>query len=605
MPLMHKMRANTHIILFILLVMFLLSMTVGGLVGGADITHLFGRRPDTIVSINGENISYEQYNELRQQQIESYRQQNQKEPQGYELQQLDEQIWDGLIRDVLLKQLAEKMKIGVTKKEIAFHIFDNPPEFLKSNPNFQDENGNFDIKKYQAALNDERNYAFWTYIQNYLLGTIPYNKIYQEIMTSVFVTDEEVKQEFIKRNQKVKVKYVFFNSNDYKVDDSMITQTDIEANYNEHKENYREDEKRKIHYVLFELIPSSSDTTEVLNFAKTLLDSINQGIDLAYLAETYSDDPGSAKKGGDLGYFERGVMVKSFEEIAFSANVGDVVGPIISQHGVHIIKVEDKKVEDDKEQVRARHILLKIEPSRNTYDLVRDNANYFTEIANEEGFNQAVISEKIKVDTTDFFSNSGFIPRLGMQKLIVDAIFHTKVGKISKVSYLENRGYMVYQLIEIQKERTRPLNEVENTIKNIVRQEKQKNLAEEATRQFREKMQNPEDFEQLAEQDSLNIVETEFFTLNGFVRNIGRDANFIGAAFGLEVDEISSVVSGTRGAFIIKLVEKQEFDETAFNSQKESLMRELFQKKQQTAYNHWYANLKENAKIKDYRYLFF
>ena len=605
MPLMHKMRENTHIILFFLLVMFLLSMTIGGLVGGADITHLFGRRPDTIVSINGENISHEKYNDFREQQIDAYRQQNQKEPEGYELQRLEDEIWESLIREVLLRQFAEKMKIGTTKKEIAYHIFENPPEFLKSNPNFQDENGNFDIKKYQAALSDDRNVGFWTYIQNYLQGTIPFNKIYQEVMTSVFVTDEEVRQEFIKRNQQVKVKYIAFNSTDYKIDDSEITQKDIETYYNEHKEDYEEDEKRKIQYVLFEITPTSSDTNEVLYLAETLMDSINQGIDFAYLAENYSDDPGSAKNGGDLDYFERGAMVKPFEEAAFGANVGDVVGPITSQHGIHIIKVEDKKVEDGKEKVRARHILLKIEPSRDTYESVRDNANYFAEVTHEEGFDQAVISEKVKADTTDFFTNSGFIPKLGMQKKIVDAIFHAKVGKTSRAHYIEDRGYIVYQLIDIQKEQIRPLQDVEQTIRNFVRREKQQQLAEKAAREFREQVQIPEDFERLAEQDSLlKVVETEFFALNGYVRNIGRDANFIGAAFGLGVDEVSSIVSGTRGAYIIKMVEKQDVDDTAFNYQKESLRNELIQQKQRTAYNNWYNNLKENAKIKDYRYLF-
>ncbi|UCE07255.1 MAG: peptidylprolyl isomerase [bacterium] len=605
MPLMHKMRENTHIILFFLLVMFLLSMTIGGLVGGADITHLFGRRPDTIVSINGENISYEQYNDFRQQQIEAYRQQNQKEPQGYELQRLEDEIWESLIREMLIKQFAEKMKIGATKTEIAYLIFENPPEFLRSNPNFLDDNGNFDIKKYQAALSGDPNSPFWTYVQNYLSGTIPFNKIYQEVMTSVFITDEEVKQEFIKRNQKVKVKYVSFSSTDYKIEDSEITQKDIETYYNEHRKDYEEDEKRKIQYVLFEITPTSSDTNEVLYVAETLLDSINQGIDFAYLAENYSDDPGSAKNGGDLDYFERGVMDQQFEEAAFGANVGDVVGPITSQFGIHIIKVEDKKVDDDKEKVRARHILLKVEPSQNTYEIVRDNANYFAEVAQEEGFKQAVISEKVKVDTTDFFTSSGFIPKLGMQKRITDAIFHAKVGKVSRVHYIEDRGYIVYQLIDIQKEQIRPLKDVEQTIKNIVSREKQKELAEKTAQEFREKIRIPEDFERLTEQDSLlNVIETEFFALNGYVRNIGRDANFIGAAFGLEVDEISSVVSETRGAYIIKMVEKQEFDEIAFNSQKESLRNELIQQKQRTAYNNWYNNLKENATIKDYRYLF-
>lgn len=605
MPVMNKMRENTHIILFVLLVLFLLSMTIGGLVGGADITHLFGRRPDTILSINGENISYEQYNNFYQQQIETYRQQNQKEPQGYELQQFESQIWEALIRDILMKQLAEKMDIKVSKSEIAYYIFDNPPDFLRSNPNFQDDNGNFDIKKYQAALNDDRNATFWNYIQNYLMGTLPYNKIYQQVASSVFITDEEVKQEYIKQNLKAKVKYILFDANKFPVNDSEITQKEIENYYNENKEKYKEEEKRKIQYVLFQVIPSASDTSEVISFAETLLDSINQGVDFARLAETNSEDAGSAEKGGDLDYFERGMMVKSFEDAAFSANSGTVVGPIISQHGVHIIKVEDKKVEDGKEKVRARHILLKFKPTNNTFEAIRDNANYFVEIATEEGFDITAANEKMKVDTTDYFASSGFIPKLGMQSRIVDAIFHSKVGKMSRVHYIEDRGYIVYQLIDIQKERYKSVQEVESIIKNAVRQEKQKALARKAAEQFRAKFQSPDDFERLAEQDSLTIVETENFAIGGFVRSVGRDPKFNGEAFALPFGEVSSVVDGLRGAYIIKSIEKDSYVDAGFNLQKETLLRELLDRKQRTVYNDWYTNLKESAKIKDFRYMFF
>ena len=135
-----------------------------------------------------------------------------------------------------------------------------------------------------------------------------------------------------------------------------------------------------------------------------MLDCSKKGADFAELAEIYSDDPGSAAKGGDLGFFSRGSMVKPFEEAAFSAKIGDIVGPVQTNFGLHIIKIEDKKIEDGNEQVKARHILLKFNASRETQETARDNANYFAEVAPEDGFNQTVLSEKIKVDTTDFFT---------------------------------------------------------------------------------------------------------------------------------------------------------------------------------------------------------
>lgn len=604
MAIMHKMRENTHIILFFLLIMFLLSMTIGGLVGGADITHLFTRRPDTVLTVNGKSVSIEEYNERRQQYFEYYRQQNKKEPEGFELQRLEDELFESYVREILLQQFAEKAKIGVTSKEIHYYMFDDPSVYLASSPYFRDEKGNFDLKTYKEVMKDGRYLPLFSQLEEDLKRSIPFNKINQQILTSVFVTDEEARTEFAKRNQTIKVKYVSFNPAEFKIADNEITQDELKKYYDEHKDNFKEEETRKIQYVLFPLTPSANDTSDALFNAEALMDSIRQGIDFAYLAQTYSDDPGSAQKGGDLDYFERGVMVKPFEDAAFSAAVGQVVGPIISQHGIHIIKVEDRKVEDGKEKVRARHILLRINPSRSTSELAADDANNFIENAKKEGFVTAAAAIKIKVDTTNFFDKRGMIPGLGIQRLLVEDIFHAKIGKVSRRHYIENRGYIVYQLLEIKKARMKPFKEVEQIVKNAVIREKQKQRAEQAAQQFRAKIQQPSDFETQAEANSLQILETDLFTLEGYGRNVVQDPNFKGAAFGLEVDEVSPVVRGTRGVWVIKMIEKSDFDASAFAAQKENVRNELLQRKQRAALEDWYENLKKEAKIRDYRYLF-
>ena len=66
------------------------------------------------------------------------------------------------------------------------------------------------------------------------------------------------------------------------------------------------------------------------------------GEDFASLAKEYSDDPGSASNGGDLGYFGKGQMVQPFEEAAFSLKPGEISGIVESDYGYHIIKVFDK-----------------------------------------------------------------------------------------------------------------------------------------------------------------------------------------------------------------------------------------------------------------------
>ncbi len=76
--------------------------------------------------------------------------------------------------------------------------------------------------------------------------------------------------------------------------------------------------------------------------AKQLMQQLQNGDDFAKLAKLYSQCP-SGKSGGDLGYFGKGQMVKPFEDVAFKAQPGQVVGPVKTQFGWHIIKVTDMK----------------------------------------------------------------------------------------------------------------------------------------------------------------------------------------------------------------------------------------------------------------------
>jgi len=79
-----------------------------------------------------------------------------------------------------------------------------------------------------------------------------------------------------------------------------------------------------------------------LDLAKKLKKNIDDGADFSEVAKKYSICPSSAN-GGDLGYFEKGQMVKEFEVVAFSLNVGEVSNPVRTEFGYHLILVTDKK----------------------------------------------------------------------------------------------------------------------------------------------------------------------------------------------------------------------------------------------------------------------
>ncbi len=151
-----------------------------------------------------------------------------------------------------------------------------------------------------------------------------------EIVKDVFPQEKELKEyyashlsEFVETQEQVRARHILLRTAD----------------------NMKEEEKKK-----------------VLEKAKNIIKLLKEGADFAEMAKIHSDDTGSKAKGGDLGYFSKGKMVKAFEDVAFSLNVGEISEPVITKYGVHIIKVEDRKeakykdFEKVKEDVKKRYI---------------------------------------------------------------------------------------------------------------------------------------------------------------------------------------------------------------------------------------------------------
>ena len=451
-------------------------------------------------------------------------------------------------------------------------------------------------------MQNPQNDQFWYSVENYLRSYLPYQKLQDIISSSVVVSDEEVRWEFIKKNTQAKVKYIFFDPAKFAADSIPVTEAEITAYYNKHKEEFKLPEMRKIKYAIFPIRPTASDTAAIYAEAERLIKKLKNGASFADLAATYSDDPGSAQKGGDLGYFGKGVMVKEFEKAAFSAKPGQIVGPVKSSFGLHIIEVLDRKKENGQLKVHARHILLKFTPSDETKDSVNGKASYFASMAKEVGIDAAAKQDTtVKVLESPFFRRGGFIPGIGFNQDIAKFVFNHKPKSVSEKPFSTPQGYVVVEVEKIQKEHIQPLAEVKNRIKNEILREKRKARAGKWAAAERAKMKKPEDFERVAKQDSLPIKEVGPFNLEGYIPGVGNDPNFKGAILELSVNQISNPVETIRGYYLIKLLEKTPFDPKQFALQKDSIRQQLLMKKRQQAFAEWYAQLKEAAKIKDYR----
>jgi len=114
----------------------------------------------------------------------------------------------------------------------------------------------------------------------------------------------------------------------------------------------------KIGMILLKLEPGKSTRADIKKQLFDIKDLLNKGADFSELAQKYSECP-SAKKGGSLGYVEKGIMVKPFEDVAFNLAEGDVSDIVETQFGYHLIMLEEKK----EDQIKLRHILKLLNPS--------------------------------------------------------------------------------------------------------------------------------------------------------------------------------------------------------------------------------------------------
>lgn len=601
MALMEQMRSYTKALLVLLVFAF-----VGTIIfdWGMDYVGL-KQKTGVIATVNGTDISIEHFNRTYQFEIDSYRKRTGNDPEDSQLDFIRDQVYESLIRETLMQQEINKRGIHATEKEIVHYIFNDPPEILKQDKSFQNEQGQFDYGRYQQALANPS--ADWRPVENYLRSSLPFQKFQEELNLSVIVTESQILRDYERRTQKAKVRYLFIDPNRFSAAPVSVTPAEVEKYYKEHLEEFEDPEKRTVEYLIYPNKATHADSLAVQKLADDLVQRARAGEDFAELAKTYSEDPGSRDRGGDLGFFSKGSMVKPFEDAAFAGQPGEILGPVASTHGLHVIKVHERKMDKEKNQesVHASHILLKYQASPQTIETAKDSANYFAALAKESGWSEALTHETIPPQlSTPFTEGSGFIPGIGLNRPVSRFAFKNPIGSVSDV-FETPPGFLVVRVADIQKERIKKLSEVQPDIENILKGEKQKEMAAEFAAKLRGEIEQGAPMEALAARDTLQLREPEPFQRTGYVSGVGRDIEFIGAAFALKPAQVSKPVKGLRGCYLIQLLSIDAIDMNDYASKKDGLRTQLLERAQQNAFSEWYTAVKEKAKIKDYRDLYF
>ncbi|MBK7980376.1 MAG: peptidylprolyl isomerase [Ignavibacteriae bacterium] len=341
------------------------------------------------------------------------------------------------------------------------------------------------------------------------------------------------------------------------------------------------------------------------NAAKTKIDGIyNQlmkGANFETTAKQVSED-GSAKNGGDLGWFGKGQMVKEFENAAFSGKIGEIQKPVKSQFGYHIIKVTGKS---DKKYV-VEKIVNEIKASATTLDKAYDKANDFAYIAKKNGFeSEAGLLSLVIKDTPPIMEKSKFIPGIGSNMAIVKFAFENGVDEVSPV-FKVPAGYIIETVSKITNAGKKSFDEVKEIIKSKVIKEKKFEKAKTISENIKNKIGSSENLSMATEvYAKAKVSGASNYSPNGNVPGVGRDLAFTQATLDAKINEITDPVKGVRGYFLIKVTERTPIDSTIFSIQKNSIRENLLTQKKNMVFSEWIEGLKKDADIEDNRYLFF
>ena len=609
MGLMTSMREKMHVVLWALLAMFILSMTIGGLVGGANVLDILAGNVDprtTIAQINGEDISPDYFNQLVSQQLEQARSNGQK-LNDFQIRRARDTAWDNMLQDVLVSQEVKRLNISASNEEVMYHLENNPPPFLQQNPSFQTD-GIFDWDKYRTALASPQGDE-WLPIESFMKNTyVPNFKLQKLLDESIIITERNIKNEFIKRNVNYTISGIHITSGKVPVEESEPSDSEIREEYNKSKSDFKHDELRSVSYVSWKKEPAKNDSVSVQKLATAIYERAKEGEEFATLANEYSVDPGNqGTKGGDLGWFGKGQMVKEFEKAAFTAKKGEIIEPVKSNFGYHIIYVRDKKVENGEEKVLASHILLKIEISSTTLSNLKRDATLFSYDAQDNGFSSAVSEHNLDIVNHKKMNEEGFsIKGLGGLRAAVRFAFNNKVGDVSDI--LENDQYFsVFTLDTIISPGFKSYEEVQAQIKSTLKKTKvMAATLDEANKLLLSISGNDMKLDDAIDDDSeLDAVKNESKQLVQGFTSIGRSNYVTGALLAAKPGEILGPLETARGHAIIELKEISVFDSTEYGVQKESLRKTIFNQKQNQFFQAWLDDLKENAEIVDNRKFYF
>ncbi len=596
---LQSMRSAAKYIWFLLIAAFVGSFLLYQTSG------LSGRTPVTtstaVATVNGEEILLTTWQNAVNNLEQSEQQRLGRGVTLDERRTLEDNAFEQLVNQVLLQQEYKRRGITATDDEILQAARVAPPPQAAQSPELQTD-GKFDIEKYRRLIASPmaRQSGMLAGLEAYYRSEIPKQKLFDQIASDVYLTDERVWQTYKDRHDSAQVTYVLLRPES--LTDTAVTVTDAEISdfYARNKKRFDKPGRAVVSLLSVPRAVTAADTAEAKARIEKIRAEVVGGAKFEDVAKRESTDSVSGAQGGSLGKGGKGRFTPKFEDAAYALKPGELSQPVLTPFGYHIIKVDSRKGDT----LDLRHILVSISQSDSSATRTDRRADSLASRAGSQDdpakfdatakLLSITPSSVVAIEKEPLTFAGRYVPSVSAW-----AFSGVRPGETSDL-FDSPEAYYLARLDSVSVGGTQPLSEVKGEIKSRLAREKRIEKLRPAATQLLAAARSAS-LEAAATAAKLPVEKTGQFTRVDMVPGLGQFNQAIGAAFTSPVGQAGGPVVATDGMVVLRVDVRTLADKAGFELQKERQRAELTQSLRQQRVEEFLKGLRESVKVDDQR----
>ena len=514
---------------------------------------------------------------------------------------LEDNAFNDLVNDVLLQQEFKRRGITVTDDEILQAANNAPPPQAMQSPELQTD-GRFDIQKYRRLLASpmSRQSGMLAGLENYYRTEIPKQKLFDQVSSDVYMSDERVWQVYRDRHDSAQVSYVLLRPETLTDTAVTVTDQDIASFYDRNKKKFERPGRAVLSLVAVPRVIGPSDSAAARVRINKIRAEIVGGAKFEDVAKRESMDSVSGAKGGDLGKSPKGRFTARFEEAVNAMKPGELSQPVLTPFGLHLIRLDQRKGDT----TELHHILVMVTQSdssatrtdRRADSLATkagsvDDPKKFDAAAKELGLTPSSV---VAIEREPLTFAGKYVPSASAW-----AFSGARAGETSDL-FDSPEAYYLARIDSLQPGGSQPLSEVAAEIRSRLARHKRIEKLRPAGAQLLASAR-ASSLEAAAAERKLTVDRTADFARVSTVPGLGQFNEALGAAFTIPVGKVGGPVPAVDGMAVMRVEKRSDASRVAFEVQKAQQRQELIQSMRQQRVQEYLTNLRESVKVNDHR----